>query len=223
MVVRKPLDLPPGVTHAALRRKTQPGTPLLTQFGIHQPEDEPGPDTVRLRDIWSFPRGTPDVQSVSKRTNEHVAKSAGVFVFATLISTGIAPAADQIQVKVKSILPETFIVDFSGGISLKDHEVPSGGSELPLAKASDGATITWVGKPKKPDESKYAECKGSATEPAMTLKGDHCKDKTAAAAPKTEPKKEAPKATAINFVLTFLSLALTSTAPCIGSGMEMLP
>jgi hypothetical protein len=122
-----------------------------------------------------------------------VAKSAGVIGIATILGAGVA-AADQIQVKVNSVLTGTFIVNFTGGgISLKDHEVPSGGSALPLAKATDGATITWVGRPKKPDESKFAECSGSATvtakDPTITLKAQTCKDKTAA----TAPKAAAPK------------------------------
>ena len=126
------------------------------------------------------------------------AASAGVVAIAALLGASNAAADTKktttsdtkktvTAVKIKSQLPVTVIVTFSGA-SIGDYQATPGGDAHELAKVDDGTTIRWVAKPKnEADKSQFVQCKGdkkvSGLSDTLTLTDSSC-EKAAAAAPK---------------------------------------
>jgi len=129
----------------------------------------------------------------------HFVIAAGIAT--TMISGVEVAAAGPIAVTVENKLPVTVEVEFSGGSSVKSLQLSSGHT-YPLGNVSDGATVRWVAKPRRPEDAKFAQCKGEGTVTAakstITLNADHCDATTASAAPKTGASNDQPPKTGSN-------------------------
>jgi hypothetical protein len=126
------------------------------------------------------------------------AKSVGMFVFATVISTGIA-VADNVEVILKNSLGETVLVNISGLDTTINNYRSNKGEGHPVGKAPDGKKLPWQAKPEN-KQSTLGTCQGvwpvkgkkdkdNKLVDTLVMETKYCTADTAVPPPKKDPPK----------------------------------